>query len=98
MPSIIGSSHKDYVKDQIKTRQEILGKSSRTSEDITWMNGRTSWIRLASSVDIKDSNILFYNTSSEQYEEISNNGSELRQEYLGLSNYEGNTLSKQSRN
>lgn len=95
MPSIIGSSHKDYVKDQIKTRQEILGKSSRTSEDITWMNGRTSWIRLASSVDIKDSNILFYNTSSEQYEEISNNGSELRQEYLGLSNYEGNTLSKQ---
>ena len=40
--NIIGKPHLEYVQDQIKLRQEILGKKSRTSSDIAWMNGRTS--------------------------------------------------------
>lgn len=95
MPSIIGDSHKDYVKSQIKARQEILGKPLKSSEDIAWSNGKTSWVRLASSVDISDSQVPFYNFDEEKYDSKSNNGAEFRQEYLDLNGYEGNTLSKQ---
>lgn len=95
MPSIIGDSHKDYVKSQIKARQEILGKPLKSSEDIAWSNGKTSWVRLASSVDISDAQIPIYNFDEKKYEFISNNGAEFRQEYLDLEGYEGNTLSKQ---
>lgn len=66
--NIIGKSHLDYVKDQIKVRQKILGQgtgdSSRTFADITWMNTRNAWVRLASSVDIANQDILYWDTSS----------------------------------
>ena len=94
MPSIIGDSHKDYVKSQIKTRQEILGKKSRSSEEIAWENGKTAWVRLASSVDIKDQEINFYNDAEEKYDTKLDNGAELRQGYLGLES-SGNVLSSQ---
>lgn len=93
--NIVGKPHLQYVQDQIKTRQEILGKNSRSSADITWMNGRTSWVRLASSVDIRDENIAIFNTGSQEWESVSNNGAEFRSKYLGLSEYSGNELSSQ---
>jgi len=93
--NIVGKDHLEYVKSQINTRQDILGKSNRTSGDIAWMNGRTSWIRLVSSVDIKNSKIPFYDTGSEQWTEIDNNGEEDRNKFLGLEGYSGNTLSNQ---
>lgn len=95
MSNIVGEDHLDYVKSQINTRQDILGKSNRTSGDIAWMNGRTSWIRLVSSVDIKNSKIPFYDTGSEEWTEIDNNGEEDRNKFLGLEGYSGNTLSNQ---
>ena len=52
--NLLGKSHKQYVQDQIKARQEILGKDTRDSKELSWMNGKTSWIRLASSIDIEN--------------------------------------------
>ena len=53
--NLLGKSHKQYVQDQIKVRQEKLGKTTKDNNDISWMNSKTSWVRLASSVDIKNS-------------------------------------------
>ena len=52
--NLLGKSHKQYVQDQIKVRQEILGKDARDSKELSWMNGKTSWVRLASSIDVKN--------------------------------------------
>ena len=94
--NIIGANHLDYVTTQIKARQEVLGKSSRNSEDIAWMNGRTSFIRLASSVEIADEDILQYNFENKEWEVVSNNGAQIRKEFLNLpDSYSGPTLSKQ---
>lgn len=52
--NLLGKSHKQYVQDQIKIRQEKLGKTTKDNNDISWLNSKTSWVRLASSVDIKN--------------------------------------------
>lgn len=52
--NLLGKSHKQYVQDQIKARQEILGKDARDSKELSWMNGKTSWVRLASSINIEN--------------------------------------------
>lgn len=52
--NLLGKSHKDYVQKQILIRQQKLGQPNKSSTDLQWMNGKTSWVRLASSVDIED--------------------------------------------
>jgi hypothetical protein len=52
--AIIGESFEEYVNDQIKVRQKIYGSKNRTPEQLTYLNGRTAWVRLISSVDIKN--------------------------------------------
>ncbi len=52
--AIIGESFKEYVNDQIKVRQKTYGSKNRTPEQLTYLNGRTAWVRLISSVDIKN--------------------------------------------
>ena len=52
--NLLGKSHKQYVQDQIKVRQEILGKNTRDSKELSWRHGKTSWVRVASSIDIKN--------------------------------------------
>lgn len=76
--NILGNSFDPYVIEQIKKRQEKLGNvnSSMSDNDLIWAHGRTSWLRLASSVDIdKDinpakNNILFGGTT--QYTDAGN--------------------------
>mgnify|MGYP003635014574 CR=1 FL=1 len=65
MSNLLGDNFKPYVATQIKTRQDILGRresgilsDSNSNEAIMWENGKTSYIALASSVDIKDSPIF----------------------------------------
>ena len=93
--NIIGKPHLEYVQDQIKLRQEILGKKKKDSADIVWMNGRTSWVRLASSVNIEDQPIASYNVSSSQWETISNGGAQFRSSLLEIPEYSGNELASQ---
>lgn len=56
--NIVGESFEKYVKDQIKTRQEIYGSgfnNNRTPEQLNYLNSKLSWVKMASSVLIKDS-------------------------------------------
>ena len=85
--NIIGKPHLQYVQDQIELRQKVLGKKSKTSSDITWMNGKTSWVKLTSGVNMADQDILVYNTSSSEWQTKSNGGEEFRQKLLDLPNY-----------
>lgn len=94
--NIVGKDHLDYVKSQINTRQEILAKTTRDSEDIAWMSGKSSWIRLISSVDIEDENVVKYNKEADEDQLVSNNGAEFRNQFLGVEGYGGPQLAQEN--
>ena len=67
MPNIIGEPFPDYVNGQIKIRQAAHGSginTFRTPDQLAYLNSKTSWVKLASSVKIdenfksKDDNIV----------------------------------------
>ena len=41
------------IKGQLEARQNLVGKESFTSQDIAYLNSKTAWIQLRSSVDIE---------------------------------------------
>ena len=43
----------DRIADQLGIRQDIIGRDLRTSQDIVYLNSKTAWIQLRSSVDIE---------------------------------------------
>jgi hypothetical protein len=95
MSNIVGEPFLPYVVDQINTRQTILGRKTRDTKDLTWMNAKTSWVRLASSVNIESQTVLAPNNKGETVE-VNNEGATFRQKYLGLdSSYGGNRLAKE---
>ena len=57
MGNIVGEPFKDYVKKQINLRQEVHGKTERSIEELTYLNSRTSWIKLASGTSIEQSRL-----------------------------------------
>lgn len=83
--AIIGEPFKNYVAEQINKRQEIYGSgtnsTSRTPEQIQYLNSRNAWVKLASAVYI-DSNEKGGKRLSEI--NLSNNykGTILAQEYV----------------
>ena len=53
MPKIIGEPIPSYAATQINQRQRVHGKTlDRTPEDITYLNSKTAWVKLASGVTI----------------------------------------------
>lgn len=54
MGKIIGESFDDYVKKQIDIRQKKLGTFQRDNDILTYLTGKTSWIRLTSGVDVNE--------------------------------------------
>jgi hypothetical protein len=53
MPNIIGEPLRPYVQSQIKTRQDAHGsgvKGNRTPEQLSYLNSKTAWIKLASGI------------------------------------------------
>ena len=54
---IIGENLDLDLSKQIKVRQEKLGHMARDTDDIVYNNSKTPWIRVASSVDITDTNL-----------------------------------------
>ena len=54
---IIGENLDLGLSNQIKVRQEKLGTLTPTSDDIIYNNSKTPWIRVASSVNITDTNL-----------------------------------------
>ena len=63
--NLLGEPFKEYVDDQIKTRQSILGKLNKSNKDIVWENGKSAYVALASSIDVYNtSTILFARANS----------------------------------
>ena len=62
MPNIIGEPFLDYVNNQINDRQTVHGSKSRTSDQLAYLNSKTAWVKLASSVKIDGT---FKSTDSE---------------------------------
>lgn len=52
MANVVGEHFFKYTDDQVKQRQKIYAKRDRTSEDLAYMNGKTAWLKLVSSIDI----------------------------------------------
>jgi len=92
--SIVGAPFLPYVKDQIKVRQQVLGKNALSSGDLTWINSKTSWIKLASSVNI-ESQVVKAPNSEGQVIDVYNSGSEVRQSLLEINGYGGNRLAQE---
>jgi hypothetical protein len=60
MANIIGEPLPQFVQDQIKKRQEVQGSgvsSYRTPEQISYLNSKTAWIKMASAVEISSKRI-----------------------------------------
>ena len=98
MAGITGEDFLPYVQEQIKVRQKVLGKSDKSSQDIVWENGKTSWVRLISSVNIDGQEIPGYNKeTNEDFIEFYFGGALFRQQYLELipEDYSGNKLASE---
>jgi hypothetical protein len=55
MASVVGEQFEEYVQKQINARQKVHGSgisTERTAEEITYLNSKTAWVKLASGVTI----------------------------------------------
>lgn len=48
---VIGSPFKEGVLQQIQARQDLFGSRSRSNDQLLYMNSRTGWVRVLSSVN-----------------------------------------------
>ena len=55
---IIGANIEKGLSEQIRVRQEKLGMPIPDTDSIVYNNSKTSWLRVASSVDITDPTAL----------------------------------------
>ena len=58
--SIIGEEISPYVQNQIQIRQTVHGggvDSLRSGGQLTYLNSKTAWIKLASAVSVKESKL-----------------------------------------
>jgi len=56
MSNIVGEGFDPKIIEQIKKRQEIYGSENRDNKQLSYLNARTGWCKLISSVDIEDVN------------------------------------------
>tara|TARA_R110000868_G_scaffold316524_2_gene577397 strand:+ start:109 stop:1239 length:1131 start_codon:yes stop_codon:yes gene_type:complete len=76
--NIIGEGFPEPINEQIVQRQKIYGSgyaegTSRSSENIIYLNANTSWCKLVSSVSIDDLTVI-QNTSVKGIENINGDG------------------------
>jgi hypothetical protein len=57
MASIVGENFKNYVRNQVNTRQQKLGQQDRDPDLLKFINNKTSWLSLVSSINIDGSNL-----------------------------------------
>jgi hypothetical protein len=55
MANIVGESTPSFVIKQVNKRQEIHGKINRTAEELNYLNTKTAWCKLVSSVSVESS-------------------------------------------
>lgn len=54
MAQILGLPFDSYVRDQVDKRQNRLSQLQKSPDDLVVFNSNTSWVKLVSSVDLKD--------------------------------------------
>jgi hypothetical protein len=57
MSNIVGEGFNPIIVKQIDQRQKVYGSVNRTNEELSYLNARTGWVKLVSSVDLIDSDI-----------------------------------------
>lgn len=57
MPQIVGQGFKSWVAQQVKDRQNLLGKQNYSPQELNYLNNRKPWIKVASAVEIDGKNI-----------------------------------------
>jgi hypothetical protein len=53
MSNIVGEGFPEEIVNQIKERQTIYGSINRNEQQLTYLNGRTGWCKMVSSVNVK---------------------------------------------
>jgi hypothetical protein len=83
--NIIGEPFQKFVGDQIKVRQKIHGagisSTKRTPQELQYLNGSNSWVKMASSVSIEDPQRLEKIGFSQQ-ESMNLKGTNLARDYV----------------
>jgi murein DD-endopeptidase MepM/ murein hydrolase activator NlpD len=82
--NIVGEGFSEEIIGQIDVRQKVIGSINRTNEQLTYLNTKTGWAKLVSSVDIE----------GEAPRGIGLSGAELAKQYVlfnGTSNESPNT-------
>ena len=51
--NIVGEGFPEEIIGQIDVRQKVIGSINRTNEQLTYLNTKTGWAKLVSSVDIE---------------------------------------------
>ena len=54
MPNIIGESFRDYVAQQVETRQFKLGQNSNENGAFTFLSGKAPFLKLTSGINISE--------------------------------------------
>jgi len=57
MGNIVGEGFDPIITEQIIKRQTIYGSINRSNDELTYLNTRTGWCKLVSSVDVDDINL-----------------------------------------
>jgi len=92
MPNIIGEPFPDYVNGQINIRQAAHGSginTFRTPDQLAYLNSKTAWVKLASSVKIGE------NFKSKDGKIVPGSGGKLAKEnvlFSGISSLSGEIL------
>ena len=100
MPNIIGEPFPDYVNGQINIRQAAHGSginTFRTPDQLAYLNSKTAWVKLASSVKIGEN--FQSNSTPEGPEIVPGSGGKLAKEnvlFSGISSLSGGILTPKS--
>jgi hypothetical protein len=54
MGNIVGEGTPEYVIKQVDIRQEIHGSLNRTNDELVYLNSKTAFVKLVSSVFVSD--------------------------------------------
>jgi len=57
MSNIVGEGFDEKIIEQINQRQKVYGSVNRTNEQLSYLEARTGWVKLVSSVDLIDNKI-----------------------------------------
>ena len=77
--NILGESFPNEIREQIITRQKKHGTQTKNDEINKYLHGNSSWVKLVSSVDISNVNII-NSSHPKSYEGLS--GDKLAKEYV----------------